>query len=70
MVVHSEVRRGLSPDNVISQYVDEIDADLLVLGRHGTTMSYRTVLGSTADRAIRTTHVPILLVPGTWESKD
>lgn len=42
---------------------DEFNADLLVLGTHGRRGFKRMVLGSVAERVVRSAHLPVLLVP-------
>lgn len=46
------------------QYGDaaDVDADLIAMGTHGRTGLGRTMIGSVADRAVRNTEVPVLLV--------
>lgn len=42
----------------------EFDADLMVLGTHGRRGFRRLLLGSVAERVVRSAHCPVLLVPG------
>jgi nucleotide-binding universal stress UspA family protein len=55
-----EVRIG-SPADAISQAVVDYGADLLVVGTHGRTPLQRLLLGSVADRLIRTAGCPVLV---------
>lgn len=55
------VRRG-APAATILRVVDEVDADLLVLGSHGRTGVQRLVLGSVAERVIARSPIPVLVV--------
>jgi nucleotide-binding universal stress UspA family protein len=41
----------------------EVDADLIVAGTHGRTGAVRLVVGSVAESIVRTSPVPVLLVP-------
>lgn len=59
--VRGDVRRG-SPADVVLEYGEEIDADLLVAGQRGDGLT-QTLLGSTTDRLARMTTVPLLVVP-------
>jgi nucleotide-binding universal stress UspA family protein len=63
--IETEVRRGAPVYEVILEYADEIDAELLVLGTGGTSILPEAVFGSTADRVSRLADRPIVLVPAT-----
>ena len=65
--IESEVRRGRDPHEAILDYVDEVDADLLVMGRRGTASLPERILGSTADRIARLADIPVVLVPDETE---
>ena len=41
----------------------EIQADFIVMGTHGRTGFARAVIGSVADRVVRHSDVPVILVP-------
>jgi len=41
----------------------ELSADLIVVGSHGRGVVARAILGSTADKVVRTAHQPVLVVP-------
>lgn len=47
---------------VIRQVADESSADLIVMGTHGRKGLARAVLGSVAERTLRTADVPVLIV--------
>lgn len=63
--VSADVRRGDSPHETVLDFIDEIDADLVVLGRTGTRSLPQAVLGSTTDRIVRLSDVPVAVVPDT-----
>ncbi|HVE09519.1 MAG TPA: universal stress protein [Paraburkholderia sp.] len=42
---------------------DECAADLIVMGTHGRRGFRRLVLGSVAERVLRSAHCPVLLIP-------
>jgi nucleotide-binding universal stress UspA family protein len=42
---------------------DDLDADLLVIGRRGAGLAERVILGSTADRLTHLAECPVLVVP-------
>lgn len=51
------------PHREIRAYADEVDADVLVVGTHGRSGLSRTLLGSVASRLVRSSTVPVLVVP-------
>ena len=61
--IQSDVRRGHPVYEVILDYANEIDADLIVLSRRGASSLPDVVFGSTADRVTRFTDIPVTLVP-------
>jgi nucleotide-binding universal stress UspA family protein len=60
--VRGEIRRG-NPTEVLLEYVEEVDADLLVVGKSGTDRIEAALLGSTTDRLARLTEIPLTIVP-------
>lgn len=72
-VVHDmAVERGLDaetaviqgvPGRAIPEYAGETDTDLVVMGTHGRSGLERYLLGSVAERTVRTSPVPVLAVP-------
>jgi nucleotide-binding universal stress UspA family protein len=59
---------GLLRDGVASEQIlraaDEIDADLVVIGAHGRKGLARALLGSVAERVVRTSHRPVVTIRG------
>ncbi len=53
-------RRG-DPKRIISEFAGEINADLVVVGRRGTSL-IDLVLGSVADSVIRNSPCPVMVV--------
>ncbi len=47
---------------VILQVAAEIGADIIAMSTHGRTGPARWLLGSVADRVVRSSHIPILLI--------
>ncbi|WP_158058039.1 universal stress protein [Halorussus halophilus] len=66
--VTTTVMEGV-PAAAIVDYAADNDADLLVVGTRGVTGLDRFVTGSTAERVVRTSPVPVLTVPAE-ESKN
>jgi nucleotide-binding universal stress UspA family protein len=55
------VRTGI-PGNEIRDYAAEADCDLVVMGTHGRTGIDRYLIGSVAERIVRTADVPVMTV--------
>ena len=54
-------------DREIRSYVDANDVDLVVMGTHGRTDFSRYLLGSVANKLVRTSSVPVLTVRADTE---
>jgi nucleotide-binding universal stress UspA family protein len=52
-----------NPATQIVRYAERCGADLIVLGTHGRTGVSRALLGSVAERVVRTASCPVLAVP-------
>ena len=61
VVVHTTLRFG-DPATAILELVAECDADLVVMATHGRSGLGRALLGSVADRVLRSGKVPVLLL--------
>jgi len=59
----SEVLVGL-PFEAILQRAESLPADLIVVGTHGRTGLERVFVGSTAERLVRRSKIPVLTVRG------
>jgi len=59
--VRTFVRYG-APQKVIPAFVDEIAAELVVMGTHGRTGLSHLLVGSIAERLVRTSLVPVMTV--------
>jgi nucleotide-binding universal stress UspA family protein len=53
----------------IDRVADEEKADLVVIGTHGRRGLARMVLGSVAERVVRTSHCPVLTVGPTGQNE-
>jgi nucleotide-binding universal stress UspA family protein len=56
------VRTGLSPSRVIVDYSREQAIDLIVMGTHGRGAIGHLLMGSVAERVVRTAPCPVLTV--------
>lgn len=61
VLVEEHIRAG-EPARAIRKFVDENDIDLVVMGSHGRAGISRAVLGSVAEKVLRRTHLPVLVV--------
>lgn len=57
--VRTHVRCGFPPEEILSE-ATECGADLIVIGTHGRTGVERVILGSVAERVIRSAKIPVL----------
>jgi nucleotide-binding universal stress UspA family protein len=53
------------PRAAILAVADDVDADVVAMGRHGHANLEERLLGSVTERVLRTTDRPVLTVPGT-----
>jgi nucleotide-binding universal stress UspA family protein len=60
-IVTSQILRG-NPANVIADYLKSSGADLLLMATHGHSGVSRWIWGSTAEKLLRSTSLPIFLV--------
>lgn len=58
------VRVGI-PHERIREYAAEANADLITMGTHGRTGMSHALLGSVAERVVRTSDVPVLTIPAS-----
>ncbi len=61
---HSLLRQGVPWQEILAQ-ISEARADLVVIGTHGRQGLSRALLGSVAERVVRTSPVPVLTVRAT-----
>jgi nucleotide-binding universal stress UspA family protein len=59
--VVEEVMPG-KPHDAITKYAERNGIDLIVMGSHGRSGVRRVLLGSVAERVLRTTRIPVLVV--------
>lgn len=63
------VREGVPADELLA-YVDEVGADMVVIGTHGRGGARRVLLGSVAEAVVRTADIPVLVVHGDGERRE
>ena len=59
--VNSEVIKGIPSKEIVS-YAEENDVDLIVMGTHGRTGLDRVLMGSVAEKVVRTADSPVMTV--------
>lgn len=59
--VSTLLRVGAVADTILS-VADEMQVDLIAMSTHGRTGAARWLLGSVADRVVRNSQVPVLLI--------
>lgn len=59
--LESEIVDG-SPSKEIIRYADENECDVIVMGTHGRSGVNRLLLGSVAERVVRSSTVPVLTI--------
>ncbi|WP_101294056.1 universal stress protein [Halegenticoccus soli] len=64
-----EHHAGGTPHEMIADYAEDHDVDLIVMGSHGRSGVRRALLGSVTERTLRSTSIPVLVVdyPGTGD---
>jgi nucleotide-binding universal stress UspA family protein len=61
VALRGHVRTGVADSELVS-YAEEVGADLIVVGTHGRTGVAHVLLGSVAERVVRTARCPVLSV--------
>ena len=56
------VRMSDEPDDEIVRYAEQEDIDLIVMGTHGRSGVARLLMGSVAEKVVRTARCPVLTV--------
>ncbi|MFC6737062.1 universal stress protein, partial [Halolamina salina] len=59
--------RAGQPALAIRDAIDELGADLVVMGSHGRSGISRALLGSVAEKVLRKTKIPVLVVDARGE---
>jgi nucleotide-binding universal stress UspA family protein len=60
--VESHLVEGGKPWQVIVKAAEELDAGVIVLATHGRSGLAHALIGSTAEKVVRTAHCPVLTV--------
>jgi nucleotide-binding universal stress UspA family protein len=59
--VQTIMREGPVAETIL-QVADEIHADLIAMSTHGRTGLQRMLVGSVADKVVRLSHIPVMLI--------
>ncbi len=60
--ITSHLVRGLTPGETIVESAERLDCDLIVMGTHGRRGISHLLLGSVAERVVRTSSMPVLTI--------
>lgn len=58
--INSVIERGVSAANVILDYIDEHQFDLVIMGTHGRTGIKNWIYGSITEKVVRLSKIPVL----------
>jgi nucleotide-binding universal stress UspA family protein len=61
VTIHSEIIVGKAPES-IAEYAIKTDIDLIIIATHGRSGISRWIWGSVADRILRSSCVPVLMI--------
>jgi len=62
VTVRGRVAEGMAAATIV-RIAEELDADMIILGTHGRTGFQRFMLGSVAERVVRTAGRPVMTIP-------
>ena len=62
ITLRTHLREG-APDVEIHRLADELSAGLIVMGTHGRKGISHALMGSIAEKVVRTSKVPVMVVP-------
>jgi nucleotide-binding universal stress UspA family protein len=68
-IVTTEVIFG-APAEKIAAYADDNDFDLIVMGTHGRTGQSHVLMGSVAERVVRTAQCPVMTTRTVWSHAE
>jgi|AntRauTorcE11898_2_1112593.scaffolds.fasta_scaffold63746_2 nucleotide-binding universal stress UspA family protein len=69
LTVEEHVTAG-QPARAIRKFVEDNDIDLVVMGSHGRSGLSRVILGSVAEKVLRRTRLPVLVVDADGEAAE
>ncbi len=67
--LHEHLAEGL-PHDEINRVAEEQGATLIVMGTHGRTGLKRMLLGSVAERVVRTSPIPVITIPPPQDGEE
>ncbi len=68
--VKTESLEGNRPADIITEYAQKKDMDMIIIGTHGYTGMKKLMLGSVASSVLHQSHIPVLLIrPESCRSK-
>ena len=64
--VKTDVLRGDDPASALLERSERGDVEMIILASHGRTGVQRWMMGSVAERVVRGSTVPVMVVPAPW----
>jgi nucleotide-binding universal stress UspA family protein len=64
--VKTDVLRGDDPASALLERSERGDVEMIILASHGRTGVQRWMMGSVAERVVRGSTVPVMIVPAPW----
>lgn len=64
--VTTDVLRGDDPASSLLERAERGDVEMIILASHGRTGVQRWMMGSVAERVVRGSTVPVMVVPAPW----
>jgi len=61
--INTVIKRG-DPHQKINEVADETGSNMIIMGTHGRKGLAHMVMGSVAERVVRTSHIPVMTVRG------
>lgn len=70
ITVNTIMKEEYDPSGTIIKVAEEQNADVIVIGTHGRSGLERMFLGSTTERVLRQSEIPVLAVPSIEASSE
>ena len=68
VTVSTDLLSGDDPASSLIERADRGDVEMIVIASHGRTGLERWMMGSVAERVVRGSTVPVMVIPAPWRS--